>query len=277
MAGTNRRRRRHDHVHEEHADERWLLTYSDMITLLMALFIVMWAISSVNTSKYKALRESLHQAFNGHPMAGSDGVLGGGRSILQPEGARVQQQISDHPTQKVLPNPNAAASSPAASATEQSLKALEQKIDQYAKSHGLSGQIRTSIDERGLLVRLLTDKVLFDPGEAVLKPEARPLLGQIALLIRRLKIENPVRVEGNTDSTPIATAQFPSNWELSTARATAVLQTLLAHGVTPHQLSAAGYADQRPIASNATIAGRHFNRHVDIIVLRSASDEGVTP
>jgi chemotaxis protein MotB len=284
MSGpTNRRRRRADHVHEEHADERWLLTYADMITLLMALFIVMWAISSVNISKYTQLKRSLTEAFDGKVTEGGDGVLSGGKALLQPAGAPVtspKTPAKDSPAQKILIRP-ASASTPSSASTQadastQSLRRLAQQIDSYARAHGLQGQIRTSIDERGLLVRLLTDKVLFDPGAATVKSPAVPLLGQIALLIRRLEIGNPIRVEGNTDSTPISTARFPSNWELSTARATAVLQVLLAHGVSPRQLSAAGYADQRPVSTNMTTKGRYLNRHVDIIVLRRAA-EGKLP
>jgi chemotaxis protein MotB len=157
-----------------------------------------------------------------------------------------------------------------------SLKSLAHEVDAYAKAHGLEGQIRSSIDERGLVVRLLTDKVLFEAGQATVKQEALPLLARIGALIRSLEIGNPIRVEGNTDSTPISTYQFRSNWELSTARATAVLQVLLASHVPPRQLSAAGYAEQRPVATNATADGRYRNRHVDIVVLRRDL-EGVTP
>jgi chemotaxis protein MotB len=273
-APHDRRRRRQPHQgHEEHADERWLLTYSDMITLLMALFIVMWAISSVNISKYAQLRRSLQEAFDGKMIQGGDGVLNGGKALMQPAGAHVQstKQVSKEPAKVIISRGNAAA------AEDSSLKQLQRQIDAYVQAHGLEGQIKTSIDERGLLVRLLTDKVLFAPGSATIK-RASPLLGQIALLIRRLEIGNPIRVEGNTDSTPISTSRFPSNWELSTARATSVLQVLLAHGVAPRQLSAAGYADQRPVSTNRTSYGRYLNRHVDIIVLRRASGaEGNMP
>jgi len=102
----------------------------------------------------------------------------------------------------------------------------------------------------------------------VVKRRSFPLLAHIARLLVSRRIENPVRVEGNTDNVPISTPEFPSNWELSAARATAVLAKLLAHGVPPFRLSVAGYADQRPVASNATAAGRHLNRRVELVVLR---------
>jgi chemotaxis protein MotB len=277
--GHNRRRRRHDHAHDEHPDERWLLTYADMITLLMALFIVMWAMSSVNISKFQELKKSLKQAFAGQVMEGGSGVLNGGTQVLEPEGARIQENSSHATPQKTL-NEKFSRQGGATgdqNATDSGLAALQRQVEKYAKSRGLQRQIGTKIDERGLVVRLLTDKVLFDPGHAYVKPEARPILGQIAVLIKRLRIKHPIRVEGNTDSTPIHTAQFPSNWELSTARATAVLQVLRGRGVPERNLSAAGYADQRPVATNRTVRGRYMNRHVDIVVLRDTGVEKGTP
>lgn len=275
----NRRRRRSDHVHDEHPDERWLLTYSDMITLLMALFIVMWSISSVNVSKFHALSRSLKQAFAGQLTQGGDGVLQGGKQVLQPQGAQVQsQEVRSQNPDKVLNDKfsrQGASSGPQQDSS--GLAALKAQIDRYAKQQGLEQQIGTKIDERGLVVRLLTDKVLFDPGRAIVKPAGAPLIAQVGILIKRLHVANPIRVEGNTDSTPIATYRFPSNWELSTARATAVLQVLRGNGVPQKNLSAAGYADQRPVASNATDTGRHLNRHVDIVVVRDTTTEGATP
>ena len=116
--------------------------------------------------------------------------------------------------------------------------------------------------------------MLFDSGEAVVKPQGLPLLDHIAQLIRAIKVTNPIRVEGNTDSRPISTYEFHSNWELSTARAAAVLEVLLANGVPQGQLSVAGYADQRPIAPNSTETGRRRNRRVEIVVLRTGGAGG---
>jgi chemotaxis protein MotB len=130
--------------------------------------------------------------------------------------------------------------------------------------------IHTSIDERGLVIRVLTDSVLFPSGEAALAPQAAPLLARLAKLVGT--IANPVRVEGNTDDRPIATARFRSNWDLSAARATAVVVVLIADGVRATRLSVAGYADQRPVASNATARGRSLNRRVDLVVLRNHSN-----
>jgi chemotaxis protein MotB len=247
--------------------ERWLLTYSDMITLLMALFIVMWSISAVNKSKFDELKQSLHQAFT------HEKVLDGGRSVLESDGAdrsSAQPIVPNDPVAQRVAKLDRAFADAAERADVENLRRVQRQIESYAREHGFSGQIRTSLDERGLVVRMLTDKVLFDTGKAVVEPEGMPLLHEIAGLLRGPKITNPVRVEGNTDTVPIHTAQFRSNWELSTARATAVLQVLLHGGVLPTRLSAAGYADQHPAASNGSAAGRKLNRRVEIVVLRHA-------
>jgi chemotaxis protein MotB len=120
---------------------------------------------------------------------------------------------------------------------------------------------------------VLTDDVLFDSGKATLKSRSVPLLTEISALLAK-GVVNPIRIEGNTDDVPISTPQFHSNWDLSTARADAVLEFLLAHGVAARRLSAVGYADQRPIASNATASGRSENRRVELVVLRRTFNGG---
>ena len=266
MSAGHRSRRGGGEEHDA-GMERWLLTYADMITLLLALFIVLWSISSVNISKFEQLKASLHQALNGKVIAGSSALLSGGPAVLVPQGS---QTPTINPVAPV--NIRATILSQIASSLKrqdtQNLKRVEKQVHAYVTKHGLSGRLQTSIDERGLVIRVLTDDLLFDPGQATLKPQAAPLLEHVARLLTAHGLTNPIRVEGNTDSVPISTAQFHSNWQLSTARATAVLSFLLAHGVQAHRLSVAGYADQRPIATNTTAAGRSLNRRVDVVVLR---------
>jgi chemotaxis protein MotB len=242
--------------HAEHPDERWLLTYSDMITLLMALFIVMWSVSVVNTGKFDELKTSLHAAFSHTP------VLDGQRSILQSSGAP-SSAVNIVPSQ--LP-PQQAVQRTFRKLEQENLERVRQQITAAAAAEGLTQLLRTKIDERGLVIRLLTDKLLFDPGRATVKDGAMPLLGRVALSLG--SVGNPVRVEGNTDDQPISTSAFHSNWELSAARATAVLEVLRDHGVADDRLSVAGYADQHPVATNGTADGRAANRRVDIVVLR---------
>src|SRR5215475_3778486 len=221
------KRKKHD---AEHPDERWLLTYADMITLLMALFIVMWSVSAVNKSKFDELKSSLHAAF------GHSSILPGDHSIMQSSGSPVSA-FTIIPTD--MP-PRTAVQRTFRKLEQDNLERVRQQVEAAARAEGLSAELRTYIDERGLVVRLLTDKLMFDPGRAVLKPDARPLLERVARALTA--VANPVRVEGNTDNQPIATSQFPSNWELSAARATAVLEALRGHGVSDHRLSVAGYA-----------------------------------
>jgi chemotaxis protein MotB len=252
-----------------------------MITLLMALFIVMWSMSTVNISRFAALKHSLREAFNGKLAEGGESIQNGAPGILPEQSAVIgppeTQPISITNFQPVKPLPD-----PTSRAEQQdleNLQRLKQEIDAYAERRGLSDKIKTEIDERGLVIRVLTDDLLFDIGKAVLRPDADSVLGEVAhLVVSQSKIPNPVRVEGNTDDVPISTPEFRSNWELSTARATAVIQFLLDHGLNPERASVAGYADQRPLASNATPAGRSLNRRVEIVVLRRAlaATDGLT-
>jgi chemotaxis protein MotB len=151
---------------------------------------------------------------------------------------------------------------------QDNLMHIQTLVRQWAREHDLTKIVKADIEERGLVVRLLTDNVLFGSGQGSLQPTALPLLGEIAKLLAAPDIVNPVRVEGNTDDRPIHSAQYPSNWELSSARADAVLEFLLQRGVVPTRLSAVGYGDVNPIAKNTTATGRAANRRVDIVILR---------
>jgi chemotaxis protein MotB len=162
----------------------------------------------------------------------------------------------------------------------ENLRRLKEELDRWAAKHGLKTKVATTIDERGLAIRVLTDDLLFDSGKAVLKPSAEPLLATVAAFVGDTsRVPNDIRVEGNTDNVPISTAQFRSNWELSAGRATAVLQSLLEHGLAPKRLSAVAYGQQRPLATNHSAHGRSVNRRVELVVMRRALSrlEGATP
>jgi chemotaxis protein MotB len=272
---SSRGRRRGGHGGGEESSERWLLTYADMITLLMALFMVLFSISSVNISKYQTLQLALKAAFSGD-------ILPGGKAIAQPGAtANSSHAPSSADVQAIVPlnatgahSTQSAQSSQSASAAVASQEAAEfaaikRKLDAYAAKHGFSSDVHTSVEKRGLVIRVLTDTLLFPSGQATLIPQALPLLSEIGKLVD-LDRAHPVAVEGNTDNQPIRSAAFPSNWELSTARASMVVRDLISTGVAPQRLSAAGYADLRPIASNATAQGRARNRRVEIVLQRLA-------
>ncbi|MGC9220634.1 MAG: OmpA family protein [Solirubrobacteraceae bacterium] len=269
------------HGAEPENGERWLLTYSDMITLLMALFMVLFSISSVNISKYVTLQQSLKAAFSG-------AILSGGSSILN-QGSDSSSKNSPNTT--VIPSIvalNAQIAQPgttglgsakavqqallkeaqAASAENSEFAALEYRLNAYARAHGWANQVQAQIQRQGLVITVLTDNLLFASGQDALLPSADPLLDEIATLIMLDTQKHPVVVEGFTDNVPIDTPQFPSNWWLSTARANTVNQYLLSRGVPAGRLSVAGYGDQHPIASNATPQGRARNRRVEIVFER---------
>jgi chemotaxis protein MotB len=258
-------RKRRGAAPEAENEERWLLTYADMITLLMALFMVMFSIANVNKAKLESLSKSLNEAFSGK-------ILPGGKSI--------QHYGSQDQPNKPAPQPPIPAITPlvadasqaqakAAAAHEQDeFKKIKQNIDSYASSHGLQSKIESTITQRGLVIRLLTDKVLFDSGQAELKPQAGPLLSQVSKLLN-LAQGHDTMVEGHTDNVPIRGSLYPTNWELSTARASRVVRYLVEHGATAQRLGASGYAALHPIASNSTAAGRSRNRRVEIVLLRS--------
>jgi chemotaxis protein MotB len=266
----------------EHAgpDERWLVSYADMLTLLFAVFVVLFAMSAVNKSKFETLQESLRAAFSGQVTSGNK-VMPGGPSVMSSGAAAIQGVQTAKPMMPTQPEFSIfgkafQAKTPAQAHEQESLKQVQKTIEEYARDKGLSEQIRTTLDERGLVIRLMTDKLLFDSGSAVLNPAATPVLREVASLLTRTRIGNPVRVEGNTDSTPIRTAAFPSNWELSAARAGAVLRELAGDGVAEGRLSLAGYADEHPIAPNTTAAGRASNRRVEIVVLRTTTSSSTS-
>jgi len=281
MAGSRGRRRRHAGGAHEDGGERWLLTYADMITLLMALFMVLFSISSVNISKYVTLQQALKAAFSGD-------ILPGGKAIAQPgasaNSSRIPTKIETPAIVRLTPNvtsnlehvsssqASAANSAPsaanlsAAAQEQSSFEALQRKLNEYAARHGFGNEVHATIEQRGLAIRVLTDSLLFPSGSATLDPRGEPLLSEIAQLLNVDHV-HPVAVEGNTDDVPIS-GTFPSNWELSTARASSVVRFLISQAVDPERLSATGYADQHPVASNATAAGRALNRRVEIVLRR---------
>jgi chemotaxis protein MotB len=227
--------------------------------------MVMFSIANVNTSKLEALSKSLSDAFSGK-------ILPGGKSI--------QQTGSDEEPGKPAPTPPVPAISPlvedaseaasrdAAAREQDDFNRIKRAVDAYAKEHGLQSKIETIITQRGLVIRLLTDDVLFDSGHAILKPQAGPILATVAKGLS-VTSDHDVQVEGHTDNVPISGSQYPTNWELSTARASTVVRYLIAHGAEKMRMSASGFADLHPISVNTTPEGRSRNRRVEVVVLRS--------
>lgn len=253
--------------HEEHPDERWLITYADVLTLMFVLFMVLFSISVVNTGKFEQLKESLAKGF-------SPGILDGGESVMEQGPNDVASPVSNAPVGLVdvqIPGPLGTTLAADGTSTEQALETAQLEdakatVEAAVKKEGLGDQVTTTVDERGLVIRLKTEPFLFQPGSAGLSPQATRLLAPITTTVA--KLQNPVQVEGHTDSTPISTAQFPSNLELGAGRSCAVLRVMWTYKLPPSRTKCATYGALYPIASNDTASGRAKNRRVEILVLR---------
>jgi chemotaxis protein MotB len=280
MSAARRHKKHHHEEHENH--ERWLVSGYDMMTLLFAVFVVLFAISSTNVSKVKALQQSLQEAFSGPVLTGGRAMMATGDASESNRAApepplppitpvqAVQAAMSQSEGQQ---SEAAAAAAKLAAQEEEDLQALKRRIDAAIREAGLGRNVSTTVSRRGLEVRLLTDKLFFDSGSAVIKASGVPLIDRIGAIVADEKT-HPVEVEGHTDDRPISTSQYPSNWQLSGARAAAVVQQLGGAGVSGRRMALAGYSAEHPIASNATPAGRAANRRVEIILTRL---HGATP
>jgi len=266
-----RGRKRGGHGGGEESEERWLLTYADMITLLMALFMVLFSISSVNISKYRTLQQSLRAAFSGSLLPGGHALEQSGSSSSTSATAQSFIVQTIVPATPVLGTPKGSTprqkAAQAAQVEQSHFIDLKARLEAYAKAHGFATQVQVTINPQGLLVQLLTDRLLFDSGSATLNPAGLPLLGEIADLLNQAN--NPINVTGYTDSVPTDTPQFPSNLILSSWRADTVENFLTAHAVSALRIYAVGRGALDPVASNATDAGRALNRRVVIELVRT--------
>ncbi|MDK2807069.1 MAG: chemotaxis protein MotB [Thermoanaerobacterium sp.] len=228
---------RHDDEEKKENSERWLLTYSDMITLLMIFFIVLYTISTVNSQKFQQIAASLGKTFDG-----TNYVVGqySGNSILD--------------SIKTTNNTN----------TD---NAIESQLDKLIKQNNLQNMVTYKIDERGFVISL-NDTLLFDTGSADVKPDQKATLIKIGNILKAMP--NYIRVEGHTDNVPINNSQFHSNWELSVIRATNVVEILVNDvKIDPAKISAVGYGEYRPIVPNDSDKNRQLNRRVDIVIMNS--------
>jgi chemotaxis protein MotB len=232
--------------HEEHENhERWLVSYADFITLLFAFFVVMYSISSVNEGRYRTVSESIKAALN--PMH------------APPAGNR-PFQVGDVKPATIVPS------------LELSRDQVIRRLQVVMRSVNQVTQVSVQpvVEQRiGEAVLTISDNVLFKSGEATLQPDALPFLRGLAGVL--LELDRHVRIEGHTDNVPIRSAQFPSNWELSAARAVMIVRTLSElYGVPAKHLAAIGYADTRPLAANLNPEQRAKNRRVEVVILESA-------
>lgn len=258
--------------HEEHVNhEAWVIPYADMLTLLMALFLVMWATGQTDKAKFERVAANIRAEFSAAVLDGGENILEGIGPSPVPDAGKPVGSSNQPPTPSQLSAAvNALAAQQeiagAVAAEKNALETAQAQMQAYLKGLGLQDAVNFKVEDRGLIVTIVSDKVLFDSGSEGLRPEASGLLDAVAGGLRDLP--NDLIVEGHTDATPIRSGRFPSNWELSTARAASVLRYLTERaGIDGRRLSATGYADTRPIAPNETPDGRSKNRRVEIVVV----------
>lgn len=232
--------------HEEHENhERWLVSYADFITLLFAFFVVMYSISSVNVGKYRTVSESIKAALN---------------PIVSPPSS---------PTPLALSTSKAALTAPdSPGSKEVAIRKLRDLVKGIKASPQLA-MVRITEKVNGDIVITIPDQLLFNSGEAAVRPEALRFLEGLGTAI--VELNRHTRIEGHTDNVPIRTAQFPSNWELSSTRAVMVVRVLSElYGVPADHLAAVGHAETRPVTANADAEQRGKNRRVEVVILEQA-------
>jgi chemotaxis protein MotB len=281
--GSRRRGGGHAEHEGEEGSERWLITYADMLTLLLVLFIVLFSISVVNTSKFIALKTSLGSAFG----TGTAGILDGGSGLEDnaAQGADGNQLVM--PGNPVTPpttssgsviqpstiqspagvDNTAAATKAAVAAEAAKLKAIEKTIAGTLTSKGMRSSVRFAINKRGLVITVVTNALIFPGNSATLLADGQTILKVVADPLA--KQTRNIEVDGYTNQEKVSTAPYPSGWELSSARASSVVRYLSSHGVAESRLSAVGFSDQHPLYPASDPRSVTLNRRVEIVVLSS--------
>lgn len=242
---------------QEHENlERWLVSYADFITLLFATFVVLYALSQTDVAELSKIDQSLQKAFSKVSiLQGNDGVLDSGQSILDSSAGNsfIQELMAEYISSKY---------------ESQSYEQIEKSIRELQKEGELEG-VEAQITDQGLLISF-DEKYLFTSGSAELSPSAKKLIDKIGVLIYEKFVMHCIRVEGHTDSVPIASSKYPSNWELSSARACTIVRYMISRfKFKPELFTAVGYADTRPVDNANNARNSALNRRVEILVLKN--------
>jgi chemotaxis protein MotB len=273
-------RKKKNHHEEEANNERWLVSYADFITLLFAFFTTLYAISTVDAQKMGKMVVSMRASFDSAVFDSGSRTLSLGQGPGGAASADVTRELlqtialpnginTKDLTMKRIEDLKVPSSKKQLLNGERAWGRLKRSIETLLGKDVMRGMVRAHMESRGLVISL-GEGIMFDSGSDQIKPEGRDLLDTLATSL--VSLGNDIRVEGHTDNVPIKNFRFPSNWELSTARATAVISYLIAKfGFQPELLSAAGYGEYRPAASNDTEEGRACNRRVDIVILNPAA------
>ncbi len=255
------------HEHEDHVNhEAWAIPYGDLVTLLLAFFVVMYATSSVNEGKYKVLSDSLNAAFRGAPRTMEP--ISVGDKLAKTKGADTMAGIKPGQVIKLEADKNAEQTARQALADNAALQGHLQKM-----SDDLESAMQELIDQEMIRIQRapswveveIKADILFPSGSAEIESSAMTVLDRIAVILAARPY--PIRIEGHTDTRPIKTSQFPSNWELSAARAARIVRLFEGHGIASSRMVVAGMGENRPLADNSTEEGRNRNRRVTIVIL----------
>jgi chemotaxis protein MotB len=231
-------------------NERYLLTYADLMNLLLILFIVLYTMSKVDIDRYQTVAASLRSVFG--IGSGSTRIIGEGRG-----GGNSLLPFDTSVSTTIVP----------ALLEQQQIEEIQETVSDIVEQQGLSGSVEVSAQERGLVISI-SEKVLFASGSADIDPESIKTVEKIGQVLLNIP-EKHIRIEGHTDTDPIKSSRFPDNHELSTARANSVLRILVNRvGIDPRIISATGYGEYRPVAPNDTPENKAKNRRVDITILK---------
>ena len=247
--------RRKSIPHESENTDRWMVSYADFVTLLFAFFVVMYAISSVNEGKYRVLSDTMTEAFKVAPKSPQPIQIGKENKIISST-KQDNKLIESIKPVRVLPK--------AERTYEKEMKQIAETVSSAVQPLIDKGLIKVTQNKLWVEIEMNTN-ILFSSADSELEDEAYPALKALAAVLKTLP--NSIDVEGHTDNVPINNARFPSNWELSAARAASVVHLFTRYGVDPRRLSSIGYAEFRPISDNTTTEGRLRNRRVKVVIL----------
>lgn len=254
--------------HEEHADESWLLPYSDLMTLLVALFLVLYAMSATDAKKFEEMAQAFSSALNG-----GTGVLD--NTSMAPTNSDLDSGKSTKLNTIAEKNTTEADLAKLRQKEQEELEKLKKQFDQYIKNNGLTDLLSTKLNQSQLLITI-SDNALFASGQAAVKPESQQLARSISQMLQQFP-DYEVVVQGYTDNIPISNSEYSSNWDLSANRALQFMKILLVNPyLNPEKFSVIGYGEYHPIADNSTAAGRAKNRRVEVSILRKYQDNKTT-
>nr|WP_154896998.1 flagellar motor protein MotB [Paenibacillus xylanexedens] len=255
--------------HEEHIDESWLLPYSDLMTLLLALFITLFSMSSLDAAKFEQMASALSSALNG-----GAGVLD--HTSMNPTEATTDLGKNKQVPEEITKNKSAQITDTQMAQKEQEdLEKLKKQLDQYISKNGLSDQLNTKLNQSELKITI-SDNALFSSGRADVKPESRSLAKAISNMLQEFP-QYEVVVSGHTDNIPISNSQYKDNWDLSADRALNFLKILLLNdSLDPAKFTPSGYGEYHPVASNQTNVGRAQNRRVEVSIIRKYQSNNST-